>query len=274
MSVLGTKASSPSAEKRVWPNWAPTTPRSADVAMACFHARIPAAVAEDGAGRAVLDFLVLVLGVAEARLDRLQPAAGGAGQLACLAGQGEAVLLHLQAHVGLGGGTVFVAVGAVVGADEAIGPGIGAAQRAAVLLGAGIGQAAVGLARLRRGAGWHAARRCARSRECAGRWSCGQRHRRGWRSGRCRPRAGRWRRALVAAGGGAGVERAADAFHRCLRNAVVDHVDHAADGVAAVHQRGRAAPLRSARPPAGRPAPRGHRTARRRRRCCRRPAGS
>ncbi|MCY1224214.1 hypothetical protein D9M72_363600 [compost metagenome] len=214
----------------------------ADLRVPGLEARVPAAVLEDRAGLAVLDLLVLVVGVAELALDRFEPAAGAAGQVARLAFQGEAVLLHLQPHVVLGGCAVVIAVGAVVGADKAIGPGVGAAQRAALLLGAGVGQAAVGLAFAlgqRLGGAQAVAARVAGDAQVAGL------AREGVGMDRELAVAGLDQRAgiagLVAADGAAGIHGAADAFDRLLGDAVVDHVDHAADGVAAVHQRRRAA---------------------------------
>ncbi|MCY1350232.1 hypothetical protein D9M69_364600 [compost metagenome] len=196
----------------------------ADLRVPGLEARVPAAVLEDRAGLAVLDLLVLVVGVAELALDRFEPAAGAAGQVARLAFQGEAVLLHLQPHVVLGGCAVVIAVGAVVGADKAIGPGVGAAHRAAFLLRGGAQAVAAGVAGDAQVAGL-AREGVGMDRELA---VAGLDQRAGI--------AG-----LVAADGAAGIHGAADAFDRLLGDAVVDHVDHAADGIAAVHQRRRAA---------------------------------
>ncbi|MCY1223588.1 hypothetical protein D9M72_357210 [compost metagenome] len=207
-----------------------------------FKARIPAAVLEDGAGLAAFDLLVLVVGIAELALDRFEPAGGVAGQVSRLAFQRKAVLPHLQPHVVLGGRAVLIAVGAVVGADEAVGPGVGTAHRAAFLLRAGIGQAAIGFGLAcgqRIGGAQAVAAGVAGDAQVAGFAREGVGVDGELAVAGLDQRAGVAR--LVAARGGAGIDCAADAFDRLLRNPVVDHIDHAADGVAAVHQRRRAA---------------------------------
>ena len=81
----------------------------ADVGVAGLQARLIAAVLEDRAGLAIFDFLVLVVGIGEVQLDALE----WAGQVAQLAGQAEAFLVHLQAHVGFGDRPVVGVVTAV-----------------------------------------------------------------------------------------------------------------------------------------------------------------
>ncbi len=101
----------------------------AERAVAGLDAAFVAFVLEGGAGLAVLDFLVLVLGIGGVQLQRGERAF----EVADLGGEGVAVLLHLQAHVVLGRRAIVAVVAAVGEAGVTVLPVIGATDGAAVL---------------------------------------------------------------------------------------------------------------------------------------------
>lgn len=207
----------------------------AELAVPRLDARLVAVIAKRRARHAVLDFLMLVIRVAEVEFQlRERPA-----QIAHLRRERDALLPHLKPRVGFGDGAVVRFVAAVRCADVAVRPRVRAARRAAVTAAVAVRQPAVRLAGV-----LAVERALARRMRMA---------RNPQRVGLAAERVEMKREAAVAAfderrartrivrAAVARVERARDARDRFARNPVVDRVDDAADRVAAVQQRRRPA---------------------------------
>ncbi|MNG90257.1 hypothetical protein D3C79_491460 [compost metagenome] len=203
-----------------------------DRLMTGLDARLIALVVERGMHLARFDFAVLVVGVAGIDLDRTERTV----QVTQFGGEAIVVLLHVQAHAGFGHGTVVAVVAAVGKAGVAVLPVIGAADCAAVLATVAVFQAVaaprvIGVAHLRAA--------CVSGDAQVVELAAVGVKVQGKRA------VASFQLARAAAGGvGAAVAQFAgtvDAFDGAVGNAVVERVDHAADGVAAIEQGGGAA---------------------------------
>ena len=110
----------------------------ADRHMTRFNTRFVAFVLEGGADFAAFDFTVFVVGIAGVQFERAEQAL----QVADLRGEGVVILLHANAHVVFGRGAVVGVVVTVGDARVAVIPCVGTANRTAVLSATAIAQAA------------------------------------------------------------------------------------------------------------------------------------
>ncbi|MNP05433.1 hypothetical protein D3C76_973870 [compost metagenome] len=199
--------------------------------MAGFDTCFVALVLEGGVHLAFFDLAVFVICIASIDLDRAERAV----QVTQLGGKGVVVLFHVQAHTGFGHRAVIAVVAAVREAGVPVIPVIGTTDCTAVLTAVAVFQAVfaaglIGVTYL--GAAGVAGDAQVVELAAVGIQVQGE------------GTVARLQLAGAAARGvGATVAQFAgtvDAFDRCIRNAVVEGVDHATDGVAAVEQGGRA----------------------------------
>ncbi|MNZ66823.1 hypothetical protein D3C78_850560 [compost metagenome] len=204
----------------------------AERAMTGFDAALIAVVLERGAGFAALEFLVLVLGVGRIELQRGE----GAVQIADFRGEGVAVLMHLQADLILGGRAVVAVIAAIGKPGIAMLPVIAAADGAVVLAAVAVGHAVfAGISIYLPLTGGVGVAGDAQVVEFAGAGIQVQGE---------AAIAGLQRARGAARGVGAAIAQLAasvQAVHRLAGDAVVEAVDHTADGIAAIEQSGRAA---------------------------------
>ncbi|MCY1410036.1 hypothetical protein D9M71_253990 [compost metagenome] len=200
--------------------------------VAGFDARFITFVLEGGVHLTFFDFTVFVVGVAGIDLERSERAV----QVTQLGGECVVVLLHVQTHTGLGHRAVVAVVAAVRQAGITVVPMVGTTRRATVLAAVAVFQAvsAVGLVGIAHfGAAGVAGDTQVVELAAVGIQVQGE-----------GTVAGLQLAGAATGGVGAAVAQftsTLNALDGRVRNAVVEGVDHAADGVTAIEQGGRAA---------------------------------
>ncbi|MNV53875.1 hypothetical protein D3C71_1460380 [compost metagenome] len=199
--------------------------------VAGFDTCLIALVPEGGVDLACFDFTVLVVGVAGIDLDRSERAV----QVTQFGGEGVVVLLHVQAHTWLGHRAIVAVVAAVRQAGVTVVPMVGATHGATVLAAVAVFQAVlasglVGVAHLgtaRVTGDAQVVELAAVGIQVQGEGTV----------------AGLQLASAAAGGVGAAVAQftgTVDALDGGIRDAIVESIDYAADGVAAVEQGSRA----------------------------------
>ncbi len=197
-----------------------------------FHPGFVALVLEGGAGLAAFDFHVLVVGIAGVEFDRGERAL----QVADFGRKGVVILLHADAHVLLGRGAVVAVVVAVGQPGVTVVPSVGTADCTTVLASVAVAEATVLAFTV---VAW----RCMAAAGKAGDFQVVEFPRAGVQVQGEGAVAGFQFAGAAAGGVGAAVAQftsTVNAFDGFGGDAVVEGIDHAADGAAAIEQGGRA----------------------------------